>query len=1294
MPSLFWSVGSVTFIMRLNRMVARVFVGLVIALFWACGGSSVGVSSGDSGADTPETQIGPDGQIGDTNKDALLNDGSQGTSDSDGGSTSPFDLPEVLDGWEPPPGQFGGPCSSNADCESGWCVEGPEGFVCTSNCIEDCPPGWQCKGVDTGGSDLAFLCLPLVKRLCTPCAGDFQCTGGRCLTIDGEGRCAYICESDDDCPDGYGCRPDPDDDEAAPLCQPLSGSCWCTAEFDGAVRTCWSESELGSCYGLETCNPELGWVGCTAPEPSLEDCDGFDNDCNGLVDDGLVDGGDCENTIEDVGTCTGTQICVGAQGWVCNALIPEPEICDFKDNNCDGEADEDFRAEDGTWTLNDNCGTCGVSCDDVIPNAISACAANDGNPQCQVESCDLGYYQAGPMACLPLNDSLCSPCETAINCAVPGDRCMQLDGGGYCGRDCGEDNLYGTPAMECPDGFVCTEVEDADYQCQPISLSCTCLAEDVGKLRTCIRQNDLGVCYGQESCDPDLGWIDCSTDAPSAETCNGQDDDCNQAIDDVLGRGAPCNVENGIGSCPGVMDCTEESEDLICLGQEPTVESCNSVDDDCDGATDEDFNTLFSACFAGLGSCERPGFFECTDDGTGTVCNAEPGEPEPEQCDGFDNDCDEGIDEGPLWSNRGDICTNGEGACANPGIHICDPSDSTAATICNATPKEPGVEACDGVDNNCDGETDETWKIGGQYAYAETCGNCFTNCTEIYEKPNAYGVCNTVGSPTCKMVCCGVADPNPACDGVSTDYFDLNGVPDDGCEFVLDPNAVYVSSADPDADDLIGCGLGPAGTGPDHRPCVSLSGGMARAQSLGRTKVLVADGLYEETVHLVSGISLLGAFRADTWERHLESTLTTIRGTELSLHQRTIVAEDILGSSWVEGFVIYGPSNTIGGGNSYALYVRDSSSALQIRSNIIYAGSGGTGAAAFSALAGQNGADGDGRPSGGTDYDAFVATGWQICGASNNRQYDNGGKRTCAGDTVDGGTGGGNLCPAIGGLEFSGLDGGPGQPAGGAGGGAAGSGGDAGNDGLLDGTTCILPGGSMTGKNGGNGSFGAAGSGGSGCSASAATGTVVDDHWVGGLGTAGSLGAAGGGGGGGGAGGGGECYSGCNNDRLGGHGGGGGSGGCGGGLGGGGQAGGGSFSVFVLGGQAPVVAGNTFYRGIGGTGGLGGNGGVGGTGGNGGAGGQCPGSCWCYKNAGKGGEGGAGGHGGGGGGGCGGGSFGVFTQGVTGALNYCEPVSDNNFVGGSAGEGGSGGLSFGHAGTSGTAGPSDNCRYD
>jgi hypothetical protein len=80
-------------------------------------------------------------------------------------------------------------------------------------------------------------------------------------------------------------------------------------------------------------------------------------------------------------------------------------------------------------------------------------------------------------------------------------------------------------------------------------------------------------------------------------------------------------------------------------------ETCNGLDDDCNGVVDDDLlgGPLTGDCYtgplgtAGVGEC-RAGVFECTDGAAG-ACVGET-TPAVEVCDGLDNDCDSGIDEG------------------------------------------------------------------------------------------------------------------------------------------------------------------------------------------------------------------------------------------------------------------------------------------------------------------------------------------------------------------------------------------------------------------------------------------------------------------------------------------------------------------------------------------------------------------------------------------------------------------------------------------------------------------------
>ncbi len=72
-------------------------------------------------------------------------------------------------------------------------------------------------------------------------------------------------------------------------------------------------------------------------------------------------------------------------------------------------------------------------------------------------------------------------------------------------------------------------------------------------------------------------------------------------------------------------------------------ERCNGLDDDCDGATDEDSDER-ALCVAGRARCSAEGFTVC--EGGVQVCNVQPLPSEPEACNGIDDDCDGVVDNG------------------------------------------------------------------------------------------------------------------------------------------------------------------------------------------------------------------------------------------------------------------------------------------------------------------------------------------------------------------------------------------------------------------------------------------------------------------------------------------------------------------------------------------------------------------------------------------------------------------------------------------------------------------------
>ena len=162
-------------------------------------------------------------------------------------------------------------------------------------------------------------------------------------------------------------------------------------------------------------------------------------------------------------------------------------------------------------------------------------------------------------------------------------------------------------------------------------------------------------------------WSSCSASAPAAESCNGIDDDCDGTIDDVPDM--PCSSACGSGQ----RRCVNGGWS-ICSAPSPAAESCNGRDDDCDGTVDDLADmACSSACGSGVRSCE---------DGTWSSCSAR--QPEIELCNGEDDDCDGRIDDGlrATWSF--------ENSCSETRIFVVFGGCNVCAGTCQGNWVEPG----------------------------------------------------------------------------------------------------------------------------------------------------------------------------------------------------------------------------------------------------------------------------------------------------------------------------------------------------------------------------------------------------------------------------------------------------------------------------------------------------------------------------------------------------------------------------------------------------------------------------
>jgi hypothetical protein len=584
------------------------------------------------------------------------------------------------------------------------------------------------------------------------------------------GGCAT---KDNATPSAAGDRPNGASCDTAGDC--VSGVCnvgVCQARVNGMGRanggSCRDHGECASGFCISgTCSPTPGATGtnrpigavCTAPEQctssrcedgacraaSTIDAGGDDATAGGDArsdrpDGGRPNGSACGAPTECASGACVTSVCVtpGTTGAGNGAACTAPAQCASGfcvAGVCQSNATGGGGANGAACTAPAQCASGFCVAGVCQSNATGGGGAN-GAACTTGAQCASGFCIAGACAAIPTGGR-----PTGALCSAPSDCASGVCTDGTC-RDGGSATSPDPtmpPTIETRvNGEICDDGLDNDGDGQ-VNEDCPC---NPGDRMQCYpgRPDHAGGTrcqWGSMACNTTGRWNACTGfGRPQMEECNGIDDNCDGQIDEECGcptagmtrscYGGPMGSP-GVGVCrSGTQRCEADMAGRLVWGEcegmiVPNFESCNSVDDDCDGDVDEGCECALGAtrdCTAGAGTpgtgiC-RGGRQRCLPraDGGSTwgACVGAVG-PRAETCNGADDNCDGRTDEGcSCTAGQVQPCYNGPAGTAGRGVcragtTTCQPDGTWGA--CSGATLPGNREQCNMVDDDCDGEVDE-----------------------------------------------------------------------------------------------------------------------------------------------------------------------------------------------------------------------------------------------------------------------------------------------------------------------------------------------------------------------------------------------------------------------------------------------------------------------------------------------------------------------------------------------------------------------------------------------------------